>query len=278
LSEYEEVLNQETKAQQYFEAVQLSSIRHLKDILCLEQELLVATEREILRLQNFRDKANRLEDEANQRRAELWRQEKQQREDEKQRQFELEQAERKLHQEYLEEQEHQNQLRLLQELEQGQRLEQEQIAKQKAEARQRQQAIERQQAIDKQAANWDNSSLIIAYPSAALELSALQNHKDAGASIKIIRDRAEHLRKRSISSLASVQSNKPSNDDSVLKGGAILGGILGLLGGPAGLILGAVVGGAIGSMSDHPESQEQIAEKAKWRLFISEIDNFINNC
>jgi len=277
LNEYAEVLNQEIKAQRYFEDKQPSSVRHLKEILRLEQELLIATEREMQRLQDFRDKATRLGDEANQRRAELRRQEEQQREDEKQRRFELEQVERKLQQEYVEEQKRQKQLQLLQDLEEAQRLEQEQIVRQEADGRQK------QEALDKHAAQYSRSTEPLAYEKAIIQFQEIQHYIGESASSHIIREWASILRSRCIKSQDAVPSTSvqaPASDGVGTKIGAIMGGIFGIMGGPVGMAIGAAAGGLIGNLADHASDSSSTSqnptERKQWTTLISNIDELIS--
>lgn len=139
---------------------------------------------------------------------------------------------------------------------------------------------QKQQNVNNSATQYERTINAVNFDDAVIEIDTIERHIVEGASSLIISERAIHLRLRCEKSRADVpcpQTNSTiSSEGGGLVGGAFFGGILGLVGGPLGLIAGAVIDGFLGAVADSDTPSHKISpELEQWTKLIQDVDEVI---
>lgn len=141
----------------------------------------------------------------------------------------------------------------------------------------------RQQAIDKCAARYERSLDAIEYKRAKLQLESIRHYIKEDAEISILRERIAHLHSRcekSYSATLPGTASQPTQDYAGAKTGAVIGGLLGLAGGPLVAIAFAGLGSIFGDLvapdtKSSQSSSKQTLEQQNWALLIKEINEIV---
>jgi hypothetical protein len=279
LENHRVMLEQESQAQDYFEQQELQHIDRL------ELELDEANKRYAPYSALIRQQAQQLQQERH-KQIEAEQLAKQRRDEEERSTIARTNAENKIQHEQKLQQEHEQKLqqeRILQQRQAARLLEANNVAQKKQAAQLAAEVKNRQQAIDKCADRYERSLDAIEYKSAKLHLESIRHYIKEDADIDILCERIAHLHSRCEKSYPTTLPDttlQPTQDYTGAKTGAVIGGLLGLAGGPLVAIAFASLGSVLGDLvapntKSSQSSSKQTPEQQKWASLIKEISEVV---